>query len=116
MVKEGLVWGFVLWFIGYVLGIVLFAFIPTSLIGWVITPFGIAITLWVLLKKIKSRSLRHYLVLGAIWTLMAIILDYFLLVKVFKPADGYYKVDIYLYYILTFLLPVLVGIRKSKTS
>jgi hypothetical protein len=41
------------------------------------------------------------------------VFDYFLLVKVFKPVDGYYKLDVYLYYVLTFILPLIVGWRKS---
>lgn len=36
-------WGFVLWLIGYALGIMLFAFVRPSLIGWIITPFGTAV-------------------------------------------------------------------------
>lgn len=108
-------WGFILWLIGYVLGIVLFVFVPSALLGWVIMPIGIVITLWVLLKKIKSRSLRYYLLLGVIWTLIAIFFDYIFLVKLFKPSDGYYKLDVYLYYILTFLLPLAVG-RRIKTQ
>jgi hypothetical protein len=34
----------------------------------------------------------------------------------FKPADGYYKLDVYLYYILTFALPLIVGWRKSTNK
>jgi hypothetical protein len=109
-------WGVLLWFIGYVLGIVLFPIVPSSMIGLVIMPIGIIITLWVLLKKIKSSSFQYYLKLAVIWTLIAIVLDYFLLVKLFKPADGYYKVDVYLYYILTFLLPLIVGWRKKTNT
>ncbi len=112
--KDALVWGFVLWLIGYVLGILFFAFVPASILGWVIMPFGIAVTLWVLFKKIHSESLQYYLILAIVWTLLAILLDYFLLVKVFKPADGYYKPDVYLYYILTFIIPLLVGWQKTK--
>lgn len=116
LLKDGLVWGFILWLIGYVLGIALFAFVPASMIGWVITPIGIVITLWVLFKKIKSQSISYYLKLGIIWTLIAIIGDYLLIVKAFHPVDEYYKLDVYLYYVLTFLLPLLVGWRKQKTK
>jgi len=35
------------------------------------------------------------------------------IVKAFKPADGYYKLDVYLYYALTFALPLIVGWRKK---
>jgi hypothetical protein len=112
--KDALGWGFGLWIFGYTLGILLFAFIPVSLLGWIITPIGITVTLWVLFKRVKANSLRYYLYLGVMWTFIAIICDYFLLVQVFKPADGYYKVDVYLYYLLTFSLPILVGIRKTR--
>lgn len=111
--KEVLGWGILLWVIGYILGIILFAFVPTSVLGWIITPIGTAITLYVLFKRIKSKSLRYYLLLGIVWAAIAIVLDYFLLVKVFNPEDGYYKLDVYLYYSLTLLLPILVGIKKT---
>ena len=113
LIKDTLVWGFILWFISYVLGIVLFAFVSPSILGWVIMPIGIAITLWVLFKKIKSESLKRYVLIAIIWTAIAIIFDYFFLVLLFKPADGYYKWDVYLYYALTFILPIVVGLIKT---
>ena len=111
--KDALGWGFALWLIGYALGIVLFAFVPPSALGWVIMPIGIIITLWVLFKKVKGESFRYYFLLAVIWTLMAVICDYFFLVKIFNPADGYYKPDVYLYYALTFALPLIVGWQKN---
>lgn len=117
LLKDALGWGFLLWLIGYVLGIALFPFVPAASIGWIITPFGILITLWVLFRKVKSVSFRYYLTLAIVWTLLAIVLDYFLLVKLFKPVDGYYKPDVYLYYILTFLLPLTAGgIKRSNAN
>lgn len=111
--KDGVMWGIILWFIGYVLGIVLFAVVPHALIGWIIMPLGIFITLWVLLKKVRSDSFQHYVLLAVTWTLVAIIFDYIFLVKLFKPEDGYYKLDVYLYYSLTFALPLLMGWKKT---
>lgn len=107
-------WGFFLWLIGYVLGFVFFAIVPANLIGWFVMPFGVAVTLWVLLKKIEREKFGCYFGLGLIWTLMAVILDYIFIVKMLKPADGYYKLDVYLYYALTFLLPIGVGWWKFK--
>ncbi len=112
LLKDALGWGVILWLIGYVLGIILFMIVLPSMIGWIIMPVGIVITLWVLLKKIKSTSFQYYLLLAVIWTLIAIIFDYLFLVKVFKPADGYYKPDVYLYYALMFATPLIVGWRK----
>lgn len=113
LLRDALSWGCLLWLIGYVLGIILFMVVPPSILDWVITPIGIVIALWVLLKKIKSKNFQHYLLLAITWTLIAIVFDYFFLVKVFKPADGYYKLDVYLYYILTFVLPLIVGWSKK---
>lgn len=112
--KDTLGWGFLLWLIGYILSIILFMLVPTSVIGWIITPIATIITLWVLIKKIKSSSLQYYLIVGVIWTILAVVLDYFLIVKAFKPEDGYYKLDVYFYYALTFLLPLIIGLRKQR--
>ncbi|MCL5113563.1 MAG: hypothetical protein M1372_00135 [Patescibacteria group bacterium] len=112
LLKDTLGWGFLLWLIGYILGIVLFMVVPPMLLGWIIMPVGIVITLWVLLKKIKAGSLNYYLLLAVVWTLIAVVFDYFFLVKIFKPAGGYYKLDVYLYYILTFVLPLAVSWYK----
>lgn len=113
LLKDGFGWGFLLWFIGYILGILLFMIAPQSLLGWIIMPIGIGITLWVLLKKIKSGSFHYYLLLAGIWTLIAIVFDYVFLVKLFNPADGYYKLDVYLYYVSMLVLPLIVGWRNK---
>jgi hypothetical protein len=112
--KDALGWGFILWFIGYLLGIILFTVVPISVIGWIIMPMGTIITIWVLLKKVKADSFQYYAFLAVIWALIAVVFDYFFLVKVFKPEDGYYKLDVYLYYTLTFILPLIVCWRKTN--
>ena len=104
-------WGFLLWLFGYILGMIFFAFVPKNQIGWYISPLGIIATLWVLIKKIKRESFTCYIGLGVIWTLIAIVLDYLFLVKLFHSAD-YYKIDVYCYYLTTFTLPLVVGWYK----
>ena len=111
--KDAFGWGFILWLIGYGLGIMFFAFVPSSMIGWIIMPIGAIITLWVLFKKIKADSFRYYAGLAVVWVLIAAVFDYLFIVKAFKPADGYYKLDVYLYYALIFVLPLIVGWRKK---
>lgn len=114
--KDTLGWGFLLWLFGYILGIIFFAVAPPSIIGWIIAPIATIITLSILIKKIKSSSVQYYLIVGIIWTSLAIVLDYFLIVKAFKPEDGYYKLDVYLYYALTFMLPLIIGLRKHRAN
>lgn len=109
-------WGFVLWLFGYILGFIFYALVPKDVLGWFVTPFGIIATLWVLFKKIERRQFLCYVGLGLIWSIMAVVLDYFFIVKLLHSVD-YYKLDVYLYYVLTFLLPFAVGwlkIRRSK--
>ena len=114
--KDSLGWGLILWFTGYIMGIVFFFVFAPSLIGWVILPVGFILTLWVLLKKVKGDTLQYYLTLAIVWTVTAIVLDYLFIVKAFKPADGYYKLDVYLYYILTFVIPLTIGWWKKQNQ
>lgn len=115
LVKEGLGFGLLLWVFGYVLGVILFMVVPPSMIGWIITPLGTVLILWILWKKIRAESMNYYLMLAIIWTVMAIGLDYLFIVKLLKPVDGYYKFDVYLYYTLTFVLPLVVGgVKKGR--
>jgi len=88
-------------------------FVPQAIIGWYIMPFGVAATLWVLLKKIKRDKFQCYVGLAIFWTLIAVLFDYLFIVKLLKSAS-YYKLDVYFYYLLTFVLPILVGWRKKK--
>ena len=113
LVKDGLGWGFALWLIGYLLGMLLFAVVPTSLIGWVITPIGTALALWVAFRKVKGDSLSYYALVALAWVLIAVIGDYLFIVKALHPADGYYKPDVYLYYALTMAIPLLAGWRRT---
>jgi hypothetical protein len=114
LIKDALGWGFALWLIGYLLGIALFFVLPTAWIGWVIMPIGLAITLWVLLKRVKATAVPYYAILALVWTIIAVAFDYIFIVKAFKPEDGYYKLDVYLYYALTFVVPIAAGAWKAR--
>jgi hypothetical protein len=107
--KDAVGWGLVLWLIGYGLGIALFTVVPAATIGWIILPVGTAIALWVLVRKVQAGSLAYYAAVGLTWAVIAVVCDYVFLVQAFKPADGYYKPDVYLYYALTLLLPLTIG-------
>ena len=113
-IKSMLFWGFVLWLTGYLAGFVLFFVVPKEYIGWMITPFATLLTVWVLFKKIKRPELMCYFGTGLIWTIMAVVLDYVFLVRMLNTGLSYYKPDVYLYYILTFALPIAVGYWKFK--
>ncbi len=110
--KNTLFWGFALWLFGYILGFVFFFLVPPALLGWAIMPFGTLAAIAVLAWKVSRNSLTDYAEVSAIWTVMAMALDYVFLVKLLNPADGYYKLDVFAYYALTFILPLAVGYWK----
>jgi glycine cleavage system pyridoxal-binding protein P len=54
-----------------------------------------------------------------VWLVIAVVADYLSLVKLLNPP-AYYKLDVYVYYASTFLIPFLVGVKfggkgKAKT-
>jgi hypothetical protein len=116
LVKDSLGWGLALWFVGYVLGIVGFLVLPPALIGWAVMPVGIALTLWVLLTRVRATRLRHDLMVALAWTAIAVVGDYLFIVKAFNPPDGYYKLDVYLYYAVTGMMPLSVGWWRASRS
>lgn len=106
LLRDVIGFGFLLWLFGYLLGFAFFAFVPQALLGWYIMPIGIAATYLVLWKFIRFQTLHHAILLGVLWAIIAIVCDYLFLVKLLNPADGYYKPDVYIYYALTFIIPV----------
>ena len=109
LLKDSLGWGFILWLVGYALGMMFFVVVPPALIGWFVMPIGIVVALWILFNKIKDSVLSHYIIMAVVWAVIAVIFDYLFLIKPFHLVATYYKPDVYVYYGLTFLLPIVVG-------
>jgi hypothetical protein len=114
LIRDVLGFGFGLWLFGYLLGVVLFAVVPPAQIGWWVTPFGLAATLLTLWKWVHVGSLRYGAVLGLGWSAIAIAGDYLFIVKLLSPPGGYYKLDVYLYYLMTFGLPIVAAAARSR--
>lgn len=110
-------WGFILWFIGYGLGIMFFAIVPTYMIGWIVLPIMTPITVYVALKRFKNSSepVLYYLTVAITWVLIATVFDYLFIVKTFN-AQNYYDFDVFIYYILAFLIPLFIGLKYGRTN
>src|SRR3972149_8494346 len=82
--------GVLLWLIGFSLGMMVFPIVPVSMIGYIVLPILTVATLVVAYKRLKgfSNDGSYFLLVGTVWTLLAIALDYFLLVKTFA-AENY---------------------------
>jgi hypothetical protein len=117
-IKDMAALGTGLWLIGYLASLVLY-FTPlwTSMGGWLLliifTPVTIGITWW-WFKKQGPHPLQYYASVGIAWVLIAVVLDYLFIVKLFQAA--YYGSDVLVYYTLTFLIPVGVGSYLNRTG
>ena len=48
-----------------------------------------------------------------VWVVLAMILDYLFIVMAFNN-QSYYKADVFVYYLVTFLVPFVVGFRYGR--
>lgn len=109
LIVDGFGWGFALWLFGYLLSVALFFVVPVAMIGWVITPVAVFVTAWVLLTRVRVVSIGAHAVVGLVWAMIAVVLDYAFIVWLLAQADGYYRTDVYLYYALTLAMPPAIG-------
>jgi len=104
-----------LWLIGYLASLVLFFTPFAGVMGWILlvifTPVTIAITWWWFRER-ETLPLQYYAGVGVAWVLIAVVLDYLFIVLLFQAA--YYEADVFVYYALTFLIPVGVGLYLQR--
>ena len=107
--------GAALWLIGYLASLVLFVSPFHEVMGWILlvvfTPVTIVIAyLW--FREREHLPMRYYAKVGVAWLLIAVVLDYLFIVLLFQAI--YYGVDVFVYYALTFLIPVGVGYGLNR--
>ena len=113
--RDTLGLGTLLWLFGYLASLILFFSPFWSIMGWIIaavfTPVTIAITWWWF--RARDLSLAYYAGVGVAWTVIAVVLDYLFIVRLFQAT--YYGPDVFVYYALTFLIPIGVGLYLIRT-
>jgi hypothetical protein len=77
----------------------------------IFTPVTILITWWGF--RARNLALRYYALVGLAWTVIAVVLDFLFIVRLFQAS--YYGPDVFVYYVLTFLIPVGVGLYLRWT-
>jgi hypothetical protein len=99
-----------LWLIGYLASLLLFFSPFAAIMGWILlvvfTPVTIAVAWWWF--RARDLALTYYAGVGAAWTVIAVVLDYLFIVLLFQAT--YYGPDVFVYYAVTFLIPVGVGL------
>ncbi|HJX56862.1 MAG TPA: hypothetical protein VJ350_08525 [Methanoregula sp.] len=108
--------GIALWLIGYLASLGLFFTPYAATMGWILTaiftPVTIAITWWWFRKR-EHLPVQYYAGVGLAWVLIAVVLDYLFIVLLFQAT--YYEPDVFVYYALTFLIPVGVGLYLNRS-
>jgi hypothetical protein len=114
-IKDTAGLGVVLWLIGYLASLVLFFSPYAGIMGWILlavfTPVTIAVTWWWFRQR-ERLPLQYYACVGVAWTLIAIVLDYLFIVLMFQAT--YYESDVFVYYAVTFLIPLGVGLYLNR--
>jgi hypothetical protein len=106
--------GVVLWAIGYAIGMILFALVPVTMIGWIALPIMAPITVYTSFARLKTGATAfHVLLVALAWTSIAVAFDYTFLVSAFD-VQSYYDADVIIYYALTFLIPASVGAKFRR--
>ena len=109
-IKGTIVLGILLWLFGYLISIALFFSPVASIMGWIITaiftPVTVVVTWWWFRRR--NLALTDYVLVGVLWTIIAVVFDYLFIVQLLRAS--YYGTDIFVYYILTFLIPIGVGL------
>jgi hypothetical protein len=115
--KDAAGLGTLLWLIGYLASLVLYFSPFATSMGWIIlvifTPFTILVTWWWF--RPRALTLNYYAGIGVAWMVIAIVLDYLFIVKLFG-AITYYGLDVLLYYALMFVIPVGVGVFLNRAG
>ena len=105
-----------LWLIGYLASLALFFSPFAGSMGWILlvvcTPVTIVITWWWF--KGRDLALPYYAEVGIAWTVLAVVLDYLFIVWMLQAT--YYGADVFVYYALTFLIPVGIGLYLIKSG
>jgi len=107
--------GFLVWLIGYLAGIALYFALSPDVLGWVIFVIFTPIVIFLCYKRFGKRkeTIPYYGLVATVWLIIAVIFDYVFLVKLLNPPV-YYKLDVYVYYASTFLIPFLVGAKFGR--
>jgi hypothetical protein len=115
-IKDTAGLGIVLWLVGYLASLLLFFSRFAAIMGWILlivcTPVTIAVAWWWF--KARELPLVYYVKVGAAWTVIAVVLDYLFIVLLFQAT--YYGFDVFVYYAMTFLIPVGVGLYLCRAA
>ncbi len=107
--------GSAIWLLGYVVSIVLYGFVPNSILGLILFVLLTPLTVYIAYLRFRKRkeTATYYFAVALVWVVLAIAFDYIFIVKAFN-SQGYYKADVFVYYLTTFIIPLAVGFKYGR--
>jgi hypothetical protein len=108
--------GILLWLIGYIASLLLFMSPLAGIMGWILIAVFTPVSVLIVWRWFTGRDLplAYYAGLGIAWTAIAVVFDYLFIVLLFSAT--YYGPDVFVYYAITFLIPVGIGFWKQRTG
>jgi hypothetical protein len=112
---DAVLLGSAIWLIGYIISIILYGFVPSSLLGWILFVLLTPLTVYIAYLRFRNRkeTTGYYIVVALVWVILAVVFDYLFIVKALN-AQNYYKADVFVYYLVTFLVPFAVGLKYGR--
>jgi hypothetical protein len=116
IVKDTAGIGILLWLIGYLAALLLFVSSLAAVMGWILIAVFTPVSIVIVWRWFAGRDLplAYYAGAGIVWTAIAIVCDYLFIVVLFSAT--YYGPDVFVYYAITFLVPVCVGLSKQRVT
>lgn len=103
-----------LWLIGYLASLALFFTPLKGVLGWILFVILTPVTTYIAYRVFGNRKegLAYYAIVAVSWLAIAIVLDYVFIVTLYSQPQ-YYAPDVFAYYAVTFLIPLMVGWKYS---
>ena len=112
LLKDTVVLGVLLWLLGYIASLLLFVSPFAGIMGWILIAVFTPVSVIIVWRWFTGRDLplAYYAGLGIAWTVIAVVFDYLFIVLLFSAT--YYGLDVFVYYAITFLIPVCIGLLE----
>ena len=117
LIKDTAGIGTGLWLIGYIASLILFFSPYAGIMGWILlaifTPVTLVIVWWWFRKRARL-PLQYFAGVGVSWVLIAVVFDYLFIVLLFQA--NYYGIDVFVYYAVTFFIPLGIGLFLNQSA
>jgi len=112
LLKDTAGLGVLLWLLGYIASLLLFVSPFARIMGWILIAVFTSVSVIIVWRWFTGRDLplAYYAGLGIAWTVIAVVFDYLFIVLLFSAT--YYGPDVFVYYAITFLIPVCIGLLE----